>query len=61
MDKASVMNSLEITGRDYTFLERYPELINSVSVQDVIKTANKYFTNQYIFTVLGPQKAIEKM
>lgn len=61
MDKAAVMNSLEITGRDYTFIERYPELINSVSVQDVIKTANKYFTNQYIFTVLGPQKAIEKM
>lgn len=61
MDKASIVNSLEITGRDYTFIEKYPELIKSVSVQDIIKTANKYFTNQYVFTVLGSEKAIEKM
>ncbi len=61
MDKAAVVNSLEITGRDYTFLEQYPTLINSVSVQDIIKTANKYFSKPYIFTVLGPQKFIEKI
>ncbi len=53
MDKASVMNSLEITGRDYTFLNRYPQLINSVSVQDVIRTANKYFSKPYVLTQLG--------
>ena len=61
MDKASVLNSLEITGRDYTFLEQYPAIINSISVQDIIKTANKYFSKPYVFTVLGPEKAIEKM
>jgi len=61
MEKASVVNSLEVTGRDYTFIEKYPDLINSVSVQDIIKTANKYFNNNYIFTVLGPTSAIEKM
>lgn len=61
MDKASIVNSLEITGRDYTFLEKYPDLIRAVSVQDIIKTANKYFTNQYVFTVLGSEKAIEKI
>ncbi len=53
MDKASVMNSLEITGRDYTFLNRYPQLINSVSVQDIIRTANKYFSRPYVYTQLG--------
>ena len=42
MDKASVMNGLEISGRNYTFLDRFPELINAVTVQDIIKTANKY-------------------
>ena len=61
MDKASVVNSLEITGRNYTFLEQYPVLINSVSVQDIIKVANKYFSKPYVFTVLGPKKAIEKI
>lgn len=61
MDKVSVLNSLEITGRDYTFLEQYPAIINSISVQDIIKTANKYFSKPYVFTVLGPEKAIEKM
>ena len=61
MDKASVINSLEVTGRDFTFVDKYPELINAVSVQDIIKTANKYFSKPYVFTVLGPEKAIEKI
>ena len=61
MDKASVMNSLEISGRDYTFIEQYPEIIKSVTVQDIIKTANKYFSKPYVFTVLGSDKAIEKL
>lgn len=61
MDKASVMNGLEISGRNYTFLDRFPELINAVTVQDIIKTANKYFSQPYVFTVVGPQKSIEKL
>ncbi len=61
MDKAAVVNSLELSGRDFTFLEQYPALINSVSVQDIIKTANKYFSKPYVFTILGPQKNIEKI
>lgn len=59
MDKASVINSLEITDRGYMFTEKYPELINSVTLQDVIRTANKYFTKPYVFTVVGPQSSIE--
>ena len=61
MDKASVINSLEVTGRGFNFIDKYPELINAVSVQDIIKTANKYFSKPYIHTVLAPKKAIEKM
>ena len=61
MDKASMINSVEISGRDYSFIERYPQLINSVTVQDVIKTANKYFSKPYVFTVTGPAKSIEKL
>ena len=61
MDKASVMNALEITDRGYLFLDRYPQLINSVTLQDVIKTANKYFSKPYVFTIVGPEKNIERL
>ncbi len=61
MDKASVMNSLEITDRGYNFIDKYPQLINSVTVQDIIRTANKYFSQPYVYAVSGPYKAIEKL
>ena len=61
MDKASIVNSIEISGKDYTFLDKYPELIHQITVQDVIKTANKYFSKPYVFTMVGPMKSIEKL
>ncbi len=61
MDKASVMNTLEITQRGYDFIEKYPEIIKSVTVQDIIKTANKYFSQPYVYAISGPDKAVEKM
>ncbi len=61
MEKASLMNSLEVSSRGYEFIDKYPELIKNVTVQDVIKTANKYFNRPYIFTVLGTNKSIEKI
>lgn len=61
MDKASVLNALEITERGYTYIGKYPQLINSITVQDIIKTANKYFNDKYIFTMVGPKQSIEKL
>lgn len=61
LDKASLVNNLEISGRNYDFIEKYPQLINEVTLQDIIKTANKYFNNPYIFTIVGPNKYIEKI
>ena len=61
MDKASIVNSIEISGKDYTFLEEYPNLINGITAQDVIKAANKYFSKPYVFTIVGPVKSIEKL
>ena len=57
----SIVNSIEISGRDFTFLNKYPQLINEITVQDVIKTANKYFSKPYVFTMVGPIKSIEKL
>ncbi len=61
MDKASIVNSFEISGKDYTFIEKYPELIKQITVQDVIKTANKYFSKPYVFTIVGPKQSIDKL
>jgi predicted Zn-dependent peptidase len=61
MDKASVFNSLEETGRGYDFVKKYPNIINSVTVQDIIKASNKYFSKPYVLTVLGPKESIDKI
>ena len=61
LDKASLINNLEVSGRNYDFIDKYPQLVNSVTLQDIIKTANKYFNLPYVFTVVGPDKYIEKI
>ena len=61
MDKASLFNSLETTGRGYEFIKEYPNIINTVSVQDIIKAANKYFSKPYIFAALGTKDSIDKI
>lgn len=60
MDKAHIINHCEIINKGYTFIDEYPQIINSVTLQDIIKTANKYFSKPYILTVLGPEKYIDK-
>jgi len=59
MDKASVINSLEIDGRGYKFIDKYKELINSVTLKDIIRTANKYFSKPYVYVITGPKNALE--
>ena len=61
MDKASVLNHLEITERGYDFVDKYPELIKSITVQDIINVANKYFSTPYVYTILGQKTSIEKL
>ena len=61
MEKASLLNSLEITEKGYDFVDKYPDLIKSVTIQDVINVANKYFSKPYIYTVLGKKESIEKL
>ncbi len=61
MDKAAMINALEISGRNYDFIDRYPQIIKSVTVQDIIRTANKYFNQPYVLTVVGTKQSIEKI
>lgn len=61
MDKASLFNSLETTGRGYDFIKKYPDIINAVTVQDIIKVSNKYFSKPYVFAILGSKETIDKI
>ncbi len=52
LDKASTTGWYETSTRGYEFGDRYEELINSVTDADIIETANKYFTDNYILSVV---------
>ena len=44
---------------DYRFGLKYPDLIKSVTRQDVIRVANKYFNDKYVLYALSPPKKKE--
>jgi len=52
LDKASTSGWYEASTRGYEFKDRYEKLINSVTDADIIEAANKYFTDNYIMSVV---------
>lgn len=54
MKKASTLGWFETTGRGYEFWEKFPKLIESVTASDILTTANKYFSQPYFMSVVGP-------
>ena len=52
LDKASNVGWYETSGRGYEFKDKYIDLINSVTDADIIRVANKYFTGNYILSVV---------
>ena len=56
LDKASGLALYEITGRGFDFVEKYPALIQSVTVSDIMEVANKYFINNYVEAVVDKAK-----
>lgn len=59
MEKASILGWLEISNRGYQFDEKYAQIIKSVTAEDIINTANKYFNDNYILTIVAPQKDLK--
>ena len=51
-DKAETLCWFEASGRGFKFMEKYIELINSVTASDIVEVANKYFTDKYIMSVV---------
>ena len=55
LEKASTLGWFETTGRGYDFKDEYIQLINSVTESDIVEVANKYFTNNYVTSIVKPQ------
>lgn len=51
-DKATTLGWLEASGRGYKFIDNYKDLINSVTVSDIVEAANKYFKNNYAISIV---------
>ena len=51
-DKASTVASYELSGRGFDFDKKYFELINSVTEQDIIEAANKYFSASKVTVIV---------
>lgn len=58
MEKASSLGLFEASGRGMDYIKEFPALIESVSASDVIRIANKYFENPYLFVIVAPQKTL---
>jgi len=58
-EKAHVLGWYEVIGKGYKFNYDYPSLINSVTAQDILNVASKYFSNPNIVSVIGPEKYVE--
>ena len=52
LDKASNIGWYEASTRGYEYKDKYEKLINSITDSDIIETANKYFTNNYIMSIV---------
>lgn len=52
LDKASNIGWYETTTRGYEFKDQYEKLINSITDADIIEVANKYFTDNYILSIV---------
>ena len=55
LDKATTVGWFETTGRGYQFEDEYIKQINEVTEADIIEVANKYFTNNYVLSIVKPQ------
>lgn len=51
-DKAETLGWFEASGRGYQFIDKYPDIINSVTASDIIEVANKYFNDNFIMSVV---------
>lgn len=58
-DKAHYLGWFEVINKGFMYNYKYPEIINSVTSDDIIKAANRYFNYPYAISVVAPAKSID--
>ena len=53
LDKATTIGWFEASTRGYQFDDEYAKLINSVTENDILEAANKYFNDNYILSIVS--------
>ena len=59
MEKASNAGWYEASGRGFEFDDKFPKIIQNVTAEDIINTANKYFNNNYVITTVAKQSDLK--
>ncbi|MEW5821981.1 MAG: pitrilysin family protein, partial [Cyanobacteriota bacterium] len=59
--QAFYLGWFESSGLGYELDKNYPDLINSVTAEDIKKVAKEVFSKPYIISVVAPQEAIDNM
>jgi len=60
-EKAHNLGWFELMGKGYKLNYNYPDLLNSVTAEDIKNTANKYFNNPYAMSIVAPEKSIKSL
>lgn len=55
LEKATQIGWFEASGRGFDYSDKYQQLINSVTASDIIEVANKYFTGNYVTSIVRGQ------
>jgi zinc protease len=57
--RAHSLGAYETMSKGYKFYFDYPELIITVSVQDIMDVAKKYLDKPYVLSVIGPENKVK--
>ncbi len=57
--KAHMLGWYEVLGEGYQFKDRFLNLINNVTSEDIMKAANKYLNSPSVVSVIGPRDSLK--
>ena len=58
-DKAHYLGWFEIIDKGFRFTYDFPDLINSVTSEDVMSASNKYFNSPYVLSIVAPKESLQ--
>lgn len=58
-NKAHLLGAFEVIDKEFGFNYDFPDLINKVTSEDIMRLANKYFNNPYALSITAP-RAMDK-